>query len=45
MTVQRNLAIFNGWSLPFLHSPHWAFQKMKPWNFDIIGYCVTGAGC
>ena len=45
MTVLQDLAIFSGWYLPFLILPYSPFQKMKPWNLDIIGYWVIEAGC
>ena len=46
MTIQHDLAIFNGWHIPFLIVLYLPFQKkMKHWNLDIFGYQVIGAGC
>ena len=44
-TIYQDLAIFNGWYLPFLNLPYSPFQKKNHWNTDIIGYSVIGAGC
>ena len=38
VTIQRDLAIFKSLHSLFLIALYSAFQKMKYWNFDIIGY-------
>ena len=45
MTMQEDLAIFNGWHIPFLIVFYLPFQKMKHWNLDIFAYWVIGADC
>ena len=45
MTIQQDLAIFNGRHIPFLIVLYPPFQKMKHWNIDIFGYWLIGAGC
>ena len=37
-TIQQDLAIFNGWHMPFLIVLYSPFQKVKYWNLDIFGY-------
>ena len=44
-TIQQELAIFNGWHIPFSIVLYSTFQKMKHWNLDIFGYWIIGAGC
>ena len=44
MTIQQDLAIFNGWYIPFLIVLYSPLQKMKHWNLVIFGYWVIGAG-
>ena len=44
MTIQQDLAIFNGWHIPVLSFIH-LFKKMKHWNRGLFGYWVIGAGC
>ena len=44
MIMKQNLTIVNSWYLPLLiGSFTHVFKKMKHWNFNIIGYWVTGA--
>ena len=38
MTIQVDLAIFNGWHIPFLIVLYWPFQKK--WNTGILAYLV-----
>ena len=50
-TIGQSLAIFNSWYLQFLNvlltfsKKKKKKKKKKPWNIDIIGYLVNGAGC
>ena len=43
--IQQDLAIFNGWHIPFLIVLYSPFKKMKHWNLDIFGCWVIGGGC
>ena len=45
MSIQQDLAIFNGWHIPFLIVLYSSFQKMKHWNLGIFGDWVIRAGC
>ena len=45
MAIQQDMAIFNGWHIPFLIVLYSPFQKKQQhWNLDIFGYWVIGAG-
>ena len=45
MTIQQDLAIFNGRHIPILIVLYSPFQKMKHWNLDVFGYWVIPTGC
>ena len=45
MKIQQDMAIFNGWHIPFLIVLYSPFKKMKHWNLDIFGCWVIGGGC
>ena len=38
ITIQQDLAIFNGWHIPFLIVLYPPFQKNEHWNLRIFGY-------
>ena len=42
MTIERDLAIFDSWQLPFLIAPYPSFQNMKHWNLDILAHWIIG---
>ena len=43
MTIQQDLAIFNGRHIPILIALYLPCQKMKHWNLDLFGYWAIGA--
>ena len=45
ITVQQDLALFNGWNIPFLIALYSPFQKNEHQNLGIFDYWVIGAGC